>query len=177
MFGAVLGPGLKVPAKVESGVAMRRGCSVAWAALGLVVSAVASAHPHAQHRAAAEKVPGPTQAYTPAKGHPERTEILDALRRMLKAEKKDLVFVVDHLKVKDGWAWAQCNPRSPDGRTRLEPVWALLRKQEGEWRILYVRPCCADCADDPDCADEERLYRKLKREFQQAPAEIFPGPR
>jgi len=77
--------------------------------------------------------------------------------------------------IKDGWAWVQANPQSPDGKNHFEPAWSLLRKQGGQWKVLYMRPCCGECADDPDCADDKRLYRMLKRTWPEAPEEIFPS--
>jgi hypothetical protein len=143
-------------------------------AAGLAVSIDAWSHPGAQDRRSSQKAPDTHRAYTPPKGDPERNAIMDALRQVLQSSKKDLVFVVDYLKVKDGWAWVQPSPQSPDGKTHLEPVWSLLRKQGGQWKVVYVRPCCGDCAEDPDCVDDKRLYKKLKREFPDAPGEIFP---
>lgn len=143
-------------------------------AAGLAVSIDAWSNPDAQDHRSSQKDPGTHRAYTPGKGDPERKAIMDALRQMLNASEKDIVFVVDYLKVKDDWAWVQPNPQSPDGKTHLEPAWSLLRKQGGQWKVVYVRPCCGDCAEDPDCADDKRLYKKLKREFPDAPGEIFP---
>jgi hypothetical protein len=143
-------------------------------AAGLVVSTDAESHADAQDRRSSQNASGTHRAYTPPKGDPERNAIMDALRQMLQEDKKNLVFVVDYLKVKDGWAWLKPNPQSPDGKTHLEPVWSLLRRQGGQWKVVYVRPCCADCAEDPDCVDDKRLYKKLKRDFPDAPAEIFP---
>lgn len=160
--------------KMEIPAKMKRACFVLWLPLGLAVTTEVWSYPHPQDRSSSQKARDTHPAYTPPKGDPERKAIMDALRQMLGASKKDLVFVVDYLKVKDGWAWIQPNPQSLDGQTHLEPAWSLLRKQDGQWKVVYVRPCCGDCAGDPDCADDKRLYKKLKREFPDALEEIFP---
>lgn len=110
--------------------------------------------------------------HTPPPGSPERKAIMDALREMLRME--DVVFVVRFLRVSEGWAWVETNPRSSDGRSRYEPVDCLLRKEGKTWRVLQCRPCCGECEDDPDCPDPSRYYRKLRRTFPQAPSSIFP---
>jgi len=129
--------------------------------------------------AAAAPAAGEGKAAAPAPGSPERTAILDALRRHMKGVSGlDMVFVVRHLAVKDGWAWIETNPQSRDGKNRYEPVDALLHREEDGWAVSEVRPCCAECEEDPDCSDLQRWYRKLLREIPGLPAEIFPlvGP-
>jgi hypothetical protein len=86
----------------------------------------------------------------------------------------DVVFVVKHLRVQHGWAFAATEPRSPDGRARYEPVAALLRRSGGTWTIVETRPCCAACGQDPDCADDTRYFTSLRARFPSAPAAIFP---
>lgn len=110
--------------------------------------------------------------YTPAPGSAERKAIMDALRKMLGME--DVVFVVRFLKLSQGWAWAETEPRSADGRNRYEPVDCLLRRQDGTWTVLQCRPCCGECEDDPDCREPSWYYRKLRSAFPQAPSGIFP---
>lgn len=121
---------------------------------------------------AAWAVPG--EAYTPGKGSADRQAILEALRDCLGFKQSEMVFEVRHLKVKDDWAWIESNPRSPDGKSRYEPVDALLQKVKGQWRVMNIRPCCAECEEDPECADIRKYYRKLRRLFPAAPREIFP---
>lgn len=112
------------------------------------------------------------QAYTPAPGSAERKAIMDVLRKMLDME--DVVFVVRFLKVSEGWAWVETDPRSKDGTNRYEPVDCLLRNQGGRWKVLECKPCCGECEEDPDCRGPARYYKKLKSRFPKAPAIIFP---
>ncbi len=113
--------------------------------------------------------------YTPQKGSLERKAILDALRDQIKSvPRSNIVFVVNYLMVKDGWAWIETHPQSPDGRNKFEPIDALFHKEKGKWTVKQTRPCCGDCADDPECVDIKRYYRKLMRLFPSVPPEIFP---
>ncbi len=86
----------------------------------------------------------------------------------------NVVLSVKYIKVKDNWAWLEADPASPDRRSNYEGWAGLLRKTENTWKVIYVRPCCGECADDPDCADDRRFFRKLKRTFVDVPQEIFP---
>src|SRR3989339_1310011 len=76
-------------------------------------------------------------AYTPAKSSLERKEILDTLRRHLKKEFDiDAVFLVEHFKIRNEWAWLQVSPRSPDGKNFYEPLGVLVRLEKGKWQIM-----------------------------------------
>lgn len=115
----------------------------------------------------------PPGAMTPPPSSPLRQEILHTLRQSLPVA--PVVFTVRHLKVAGEWAYIVADPRSPDGRSHYEPVAALLRRQGGKWQPVAFRPCCGECADDPDCADDRRYYRRLRQRYPNAPAAIFPG--
>ncbi len=114
-------------------------------------------------------------AYTPPPGSPERKEILDALRQMVKnMSGLDVVFVIKYFKVQDSWAWIQTEPQSADGKSHYEPISGLLKKENGAWKYLYGPPEGGVCEEDPDCADPERFFRKLKSKYPSAPPGIFP---
>ncbi len=107
-------------------------------------------------------------AYTPPSGSPERKEILDALRNDLKKNlRADVVFVVGHFKVKNGWAWIETNPRSTDGKNSYEPIAALLRRTKGMWKIIDYAPgeCTGDEEDSPDC-DPKHLFKSLRKNIK-----------
>lgn len=103
-----------------------------------------------------------TSSHTPAPGSPERRALLDALRAELRRwQGLDAIFVVDWMKVANGWAWAQVRPQSRDGLSHYEDVSALLRFEQGHWRVLeLVGP-----------EDDE-----VQRRFPAAPPSIFPAP-
>jgi len=56
-------------------------------------------------------------AYTPKQGSPERTAIMDALRKPVEEKlKQKVIFNVSHLKVQDGWAFLYGTPQQPGGK-------------------------------------------------------------
>ncbi|WP_051284428.1 hypothetical protein [Desulforegula conservatrix] len=113
---------------------------------------------------------------TKTKCHPVRKEILDSLRSGVKSwSGLDVVFVVQFLKAKGSWAYAHVQPQSKDGKSKYEDVSALLSHEKGGWEILETRPCCGECEDDPDCADDRRYFNKLRKKFPSAPTDIFPS--
>ena len=105
----------------------------------------------------------------------ERKAILNSLRGIHR--ELDLIFVVKYLKVKNGWAWIETNPRSRDGMSQFEPIEALLHKEKGKWVIKHVKPCCAEWEDDPKWRDVkiiEQYYRKLMQMFPGVTRDLFP---
>ncbi len=110
---------------------------------------------------------------TPLPGNPQRKAILDALRSELKRlHGMDLLFVVKHLRAKDGWAWIHTLPQSPDGQQRYEDVSALLQLQNGVWTVVEL-PCTE--VDDPECLGGAGYFSGLQQRFVEAPAIIFPS--
>ena len=112
-------------------------------------------------------------AVTPPVGSSERKAIMNTLRAFLK-ENLDVeaVFVVRWLKVKDGWAWAETDPQSRDGKNRYEPFFALLEKNEGVWTIAEVPPL----EEDSPPVDDE-YFKGLIEKFPGLPCDVFPWER
>lgn len=105
----------------------------------------------------------------------DRRLILEVVRRSIKTvEEGYLIFKVEYFNSKNDWAWIETSPRSTDGLSQFEPVNALLYKEKGQWTIKQIQPCCGDCANDPECADMKRYYKKLMRMFPNIPSDIFP---
>lgn len=116
---------------------------------------------------------GTGASLTPAPGNPVRKAVLNALRHDVKdMQGLEVVFVVRHLKVKDGWAWVHAQPQSPDGANRYEDISALLLMRDGTWEVAEI-PCTE--VDNPDCLDAPDYFAGLKRRFPDVPAEILPG--
>lgn len=114
----------------------------------------------------------PHSAFTPPPGSGERRQILGSLRHeIFRLHRLDVVFVVDFLKVQDGWAWVETRPQSPDGQSRYEGVSALLRKSGGLWRIAEL--ACSG-PDDPECLGSPDYFRKLKARFPALPLSVLP---
>jgi hypothetical protein len=119
--------------------------------------------------AAADSGPG---AYTPQPGSAERKAILDALRMWVKQQHQiEVVFVVKHLKVKNGYAWVHTLPQSKDGSSRYEDISALLQKDQGRWEVAEI-PCAE--VDNPDCIGDPGYFGGLKRRFPEMPEDILP---
>jgi hypothetical protein len=98
--------------------------------------------------------------HEPAPGTAERREILDALRDEIRRQLGlHVTFMVVHLKVEDGWAWAHTRPQSPDGLNHYEDVSALLHLEHGAWQVVTL-------SDDGPAA--------VRRLYPAAPAGIFP---
>lgn len=106
-------------------------------------------------------------AYTPPSGSPLRKAILDSLRReVLQTYGLQVVFVVDSLLVKDGWAWLDTRPQSQDGTSNYEDISALLHKDNGSWKVIEI-PCTE--VENPDCLDDEHYVEHLQQRFPSAP--------
>jgi hypothetical protein len=109
---------------------------------------------------------------TPLPGDPLRKQVLDGLREEVKhLHGLDVVFVVRHLKVKDGWAWAHTSPQSPDGKNRYEDISALLRLHNNKWLVEEI-PCTEP--ENPDCLDGSEYFVRLKKMYPTVAVEIFP---
>ena len=127
------------------------------------------------HKIAATAVEGLAGPYTPTPPSRERGAILDALRNEVGgALGKDILFVVDYLKVEQGWAWVHTLPESYDGSNHYEDVAGLLQEDRNGWSVRALRPSCGECADDPECADDRRYFNRLRASFPSAPPDIFP---
>lgn len=104
-------------------------------------------------------------AYTPSAGSAERKAIMDALRAEMKRnDSRELIFVVQYLRVHKGWAWVTVNPQSPGGDQRYESESALLRKKGKSWKVLE-RSAGGDAA----------YFKKLKSKYKSVPFDIFPS--
>ncbi len=105
----------------------------------------------------------------------ERDDIIRTLTRLeVMKSLHDTVFVVNHLMIKDNWAWIETIPRSADGMGQYEPINALLHNIGGNWLIKNVQPCCGECEDDPYCA-KGIYHKKLMKMYPSVPKDIFPN--
>lgn len=80
--------------------------------------------------------------HTPKPGSKERQEIFDSLRKVVgKNHRKRIIFVVDHLKVEQGWAYYGGRFQYADGTFPGDEYMggnttALLRKTGRTWKVL-----------------------------------------
>jgi hypothetical protein len=110
-------------------------------------------------------------AITSPKGSAERKLILDALRNEMQQHGIEMVFVVRHLKVKDGWAWVHTLPQSPNGVSHYEDVSALLRKSGAGWEVVELPS--AEEGNDQALGSPD-YFLNLKKRFPNLPPEILP---
>lgn len=112
-------------------------------------------------------------AVTPPVGSAERKAIMNAMRAELRENFGiEAVFVVNWLKVKDGWAWAETDPQSRDGKNRYESFLALLKKCEGVWTVAEIPPLEEDSPPIDDA-----YFKGLIEKFPGLPCEVFPWER
>lgn len=109
---------------------------------------------------------------TPAPGNPLRKAVLDGLRHELKRlQGVEVIFVVRHLKVKDGWAWTHTLPQSKDGKSKYEDISALLVFRDGGWTVVEI--LCTE-EENPNCYNGPEYFDNLKKRFPEVTIEIFP---
>jgi len=115
---------------------------------------------------------GDRNAYTPPPGSAERKAVLDALRAWVaKQHRLEVIFTVQHLKIKERYAWLQVLPESKDGSRQYESISALLRKEHGRWAVVEV-PCTEE--ENPDCVGASGFFKRLKVRFPDVPEDILP---
>lgn len=116
--------------------------------------------------------PPTTQAaYTPPAGDPERAAIMDAQRAWMAAQglPSDVVFVVDWLRVSQGWAHSQVQPESPDGTNKYEGLSFLLQEGADGWTVVDVFGAEGDVDVGPNTVEDYFLAR-----YPSAPPALFP---
>ena len=107
-------------------------------------------------------------AHTPPDGSAERNAILQAVQHALARQgRKNLVLDVPYLKVHNGWAWIQVNPKSADGRQHYESQSGLLQQTANKWTLLEWMPA-------EEGTDYAKYFQKLKAKYPSAPPDIFP---
>ena len=110
--------------------------------------------------------------FTPLPGNPLRKQVLDALRReVYRVHGLDVVFIVRHLRVKQGWAWVHTLPQSHDAENRYEDLSALLRLQNGTWEVVEL-PCSEP--ENPECLNGPEYFITLQERYPNVPVEVFP---
>jgi hypothetical protein len=131
----------------------------------LLVVLLASMSPNAP-------VPASESVRMPPAGDPVRKAVLDGLRsEVARLHGLEVVFVVGHLRVKDGWAWVGTRPRSRDGASRFEDISALLRLRDGGWQVVEI-PCTE--VDNPDCLEAPDYFPQLLSRYPGLPVEVLP---
>ena len=86
---------------------------------------------------------------------------MDALRAKLSTldpVNQSLVFVVSELCVSSAVGWLSVEPRSREGRNRLEPIQAVMQRSKSGWKVSALACTEEDC---PVGADSKALRAKI----------------
>lgn len=126
----------------------------------------------------------PDELHTPPKGSAERQALMDALREEYKTYRNvddkpyrgQITFVVNYLKVHNGWAWTYDAPQSTDPRDRFgENSGYLLHLADGRWKVMKLPPVVDD-PDDPENLDypTRKDVERMRQMYPSIPTDIFP---
>jgi hypothetical protein len=125
------------------------------------------------------------ELHTPPTGSPERQALMDALREEYyvhrggssRPYRGSITFVVNYLKVHNGWAWTYPEPHSSDPNDQFgENSGFLLHQVNGRWQIMKVPPMVND-PDDPENLDypSGKDVARIRQMYPSIPKDIFPG--
>lgn len=121
---------------------------------------------------------------TPSIGSPERAAIINLMRFDFYLDKeaavknpKKIIFVVKHLKVKDGWACVNVQP-TREGKDEGESRWKVLRLVNGGWEDVDYFSKLFPFASEEETLDaldmKSGTVDKLVLKLPGCPKEIFP---
>jgi hypothetical protein len=117
------------------------------------------------------------EPHTPGKGSPERKAIMDALRPVY-SQYGEVVFVVNYLKVHNGWAWTDVTPLGPDNKAVAEGGPALLHYENDAWKVIDLSTVPEDPKDPLGPEDASAGFvRNLRKMHPDIPLDIFPKPK
>ena len=119
------------------------------------------------------------ELHTPPMGSPERQAQMDALREEYNKShtyRGSITFVVNYLKVHNGWAWTNPEPHSSDSQDQFgENSGFLLHQEKGQWQVMKVPPMVND-PDDPENLDypTRKDIERIRKMYPSIPTDIFP---
>ncbi|GEM_PF-1004151 len=105
--------------------------------------------------------------------HPERKTVLTSFSKGILA-KGNVIYLVRFFEERDGWAWIETDPRTMDGMGQFEPTNALLHREEDQWKVVELEPCCGEHEEHPGVKQHGDFVTYLKNQYPQVPKEIFP---
>lgn len=126
------------------------------------------------------------ELHTPPKGSAERQALMDALREVYKTSRNsngrpnrgDIIFVVNYLKVHNGWAWTYAEPQSSDPNDSFgENSGFLLHLEEGRWKVMKT-PSMVNDPNDPENLDYPgpKDVERIRKMYPSISRDIFPRP-
>lgn len=124
------------------------------------------------------------ELHTPERGSEERQAIMDALRANLdnyqspyyQPHRGTITFVVNFLKVHNGWAWMNGYPQSTSAQDSFgEFSGFLLHSENGKWSVMNLPPMVND-PNDPENLDYpgRKDIEKIRQKYPKVATDIFP---
>lgn len=118
------------------------------------------------------------EVHTPPAGSSERKAIMDGMRAwVLEQHGIKAIFVVNALLVKDGYAWIDVNPQSPDGSNRYEPLQGVMQRNgNGDWQMVFPDVALEFIVGDnlSEAAAREKANALLLEQVPGIPRELVP---
>ena len=126
---------------------------------------------------AAVRTKADDQLHTPAKDSAERKAILDAVHEEYKeGADHPAKFLVNYLKVHNGWAWINVTPLDASGKPVADPAPLLFHNENDKW----VSKDLNDVPTDPDVhvgplEPSAKYIKALQQKYSGVPTDIIPG--
>jgi hypothetical protein len=117
------------------------------------------------------------EVHTPAPETPERKAIMDGMRDwVIQQHQIEAIFVINALLVKDGYAWVNVNPQSPDGSAQYEPLSGVLKLEGGSWKMVFPDPAVELSINEnlSEGAAREKANALLLQQVPGIPRELVP---
>lgn len=120
---------------------------------------------------------GEDKVHTPAMDSAERKAILDAVHEAYKeGADQPAKFLVNYLKVHNGWAWINVTPLDAAGKPVADPAPLLFHNEEGKWfsKDLFDVPTDPDDHVGP-LEPSAKYIKALQVKYSGVPTDIIPG--
>ena len=103
---------------------------------------------------------------------------MDALRaEKFPGQEARVIFVVKHLKIHNGWAWADVTPQDNAGNPVSERRTALLRFEGGKWKSVNLGKVSETSTHPTDGKGATTLIKNVLSLYPDVPPDIFPASR
>ncbi len=103
---------------------------------------------------------------------------MDALRAgEFPGQEAKVIFVVKHLKIHNGWAWADVTPQDNAGNLVSERRTALLRFERGKWKSVDLAKLSETSTHPIDGKGATTLIKNVLSLYSDVPPDIFPASR
>ena len=112
----------------------------------------------------------------PKRGDPERKVIMDTLRaEKFPGQEARIIFVVKHLKIHNGWAWAEVTPQNTAGKS-FSVARALLYFKGGKWKSVDLGKLSKTSTHPTDGkGGRSTLVKNVLSLYPDVPPDIFPA--